>query len=222
MLNSKSEKLDSGLVKYVEAHRFLSFLRHPLLVIPLNLDAASQESPYNGMINELIRVRSKKLAELENQRDYRAALLLVERPFRLEYALKYLPHVTTDEYWECVSWVWMDSEAPCRANEWIWRTLFTGRGGNPSLTDQDFQALPEVITVYRGGNALSLSWTTDRDKAEWFADRFGNDESVWMGTVEKRHILHAENGRGESELVIDPYHVQEIVNLRESACEERI
>jgi len=49
---------------------------------------------------------------------------------------------------------------------------------------RQYLLLPEKLTVYRGvtshnaKNIKALSWTLNRDKAEWFAHRFGEDVTV--------------------------------------------
>lgn len=75
--------------------------------------------------------------------------------------------------------------------------------------------MADKITVYRGSvdfNQEGYSWTTDRDKAKWFAGRsFGSTARVLLrGTVNKSDILAFLAGRGESEIVINPEHVIDI------------
>lgn len=75
--------------------------------------------------------------------------------------------------------------------------------------------LPPVITIYRGcieHNQEGWSWTTDREKARWFANRaFGADErQVLKGTVRKEDVLGYLMGRGESEIVVRPEDVMDI------------
>lgn len=70
----------------------------------------------------------------------------------------------------------------------------------------------EPITVWRGADASRRrrwSWTTDTDRAEWFADRLtsaGIDGRVWKTTAPARARLahfHGEDSRGEDEHVIN-------------------
>ena len=54
------------------------------------------------------------------------------------------------------------------------------------------------------------SWTTDPDKAEWFARRFavrGKECFVAEGTVSKQYVIAYFTGRNESEIVVDPRRV---------------
>lgn len=82
-----------------------------------------------------------------------------------------------------------------------------------------FEKLPETFIVYRGvlndGTEKGLSWTTDKKVAEWFSNRFDeNNGRVYSGTVNKHDIFAYFLGRNESEIVID---WQKISNL--ALCE---
>jgi hypothetical protein len=77
------------------------------------------------------------------------------------------------------------------------------------MTDEDkqaFNALPEVVTVYRGCqkglNENGLSWTTDKDKAEFFAHRFRKQGIILKRQVRKSEIVAMLTGRGESEVIV--------------------
>ena len=67
--------------------------------------------------------------------------------------------------------------------------------------------LPDVITVYRGvkpkGEVLALSWTLSRKKAEWFANRFQPDGTVYRAKIAKEHVLAYFNCRSEQEIVLN-------------------
>lgn len=77
------------------------------------------------------------------------------------------------------------------------------------------KALPEVVTIYRGCvdfNQVGYSWTTDREKAKWFAGRsFGSTtRMVLRGIANKSNVLAFLAGRGESEIVIHPEQVIDV------------
>jgi hypothetical protein len=67
----------------------------------------------------------------------------------------------------------------------------------------------EPVTLYRGATparARGMSWTDDRDRAEWFARRFDDSARVWTATLKPHDLLariHApDGGRGEHEYVV--------------------
>ena len=47
-----------------------------------------------------------------------------------------------------------------------------------------------------------MSWTLKRDKAEWFATRFGNEGKVLEMSISKEKIVAVFTGRNEFEAVI--------------------
>ena len=66
--------------------------------------------------------------------------------------------------------------------------------------------LPETLTVYRGvtshnsRNIKALSWTLDRDKAEWFAHRFDENGTVYEAEIDKKYVLAFFASRNEAEV----------------------
>ena len=85
-----------------------------------------------------------------------------------------------------------------------------------------FSLLPETVTVYRGVTShnrritKAVSWTTDKEVARWFANRFdtGTGE-VWTITVPKERILCAFEGR-EKELIVDLYGYKEQMTVEKA------
>ena len=88
------------------------------------------------------------------------------------------------------------------------------------LMDKDEQKqlaeLDDTVTVYRGvttynaKNIKALSWTLEQKTAEWFAHRFGEDGTVYESQIPKQHIYALLNGRGESEVIVDPKYLTDI------------
>lgn len=71
------------------------------------------------------------------------------------------------------------------------------------------------VTSYNAKNIKALSWTLDRDTAEWFAYRFGEEGTVYEAQIQKEHILAFFNGRNESEVVVDPKYLEQIMESPE-------
>lgn len=85
---------------------------------------------------------------------------------------------------------------------------------------QQFMDLPDTVTVYRGVTSLNaknikaLSWTLDRDTAEWFAHRFGENGTVYEAQIQKQHIYAYFSGRNEAEVIVDPKHLTGITQIQ--------
>lgn len=86
---------------------------------------------------------------------------------------------------------------------------------------QQYQELEPPVTIYRGvtsynaKNVRALSWTLDRKTAEWFAHRFGEEGTVYEAQIQKEHILAFFNGRNESEVVVDPKYLEQVMESPE-------
>jgi hypothetical protein len=58
-----------------------------------------------------------------------------------------------------------------------------------------FENLPEAVTLYRGVTAYNkdvknaVNWTTDKEQAQWFAERFGKSGEVWEKEFPKDKLL---------------------------------
>ena len=82
---------------------------------------------------------------------------------------------------------------------------------------ETYSSLPSVFEVYRGvskgRNPKGMSWTYDFDKAEWFANRFG-EGYVIKGVVNKDDVLAYFSRRSESEILIAAKDVHEQTIIR--------
>ena len=63
-------------------------------------------------------------------------------------------------------------------------------------------------------NIKALSWTLDKDTAEWFAHRFGENGTVYEAQIQKKYIYAFFNSRNESEVIVDPKHLIAIAQVQ--------
>lgn len=74
-----------------------------------------------------------------------------------------------------------------------------------------YSTMEDSFTVYRGvtpgHNPNGMSWTTDFEKASWFANRFGSGYVI-EGTVSKQDVLAYFGNRNEEEYVIEAENVK--------------
>ena len=71
------------------------------------------------------------------------------------------------------------------------------------------------VTPYNQKNVKALSWTLDRQTAEWFAHRFGEEGTVYEAQIKKEHIHAYFSGRNESEVIVDPMYLEQITESPE-------
>lgn len=142
--------------------------------------------------------------------------------------LKYVsPYLDKTEFSQLLAYMWVHTEEPNNdPNLSKLQLLNMFRQADPAvLMDEEelrqFQELEDIVTVYRGvtshnaDNVKALSWTLDRDKAKWFASRFGEDGTVYEAQISKQHIYAFLNGRNESEVIVDPRGLQDITESQD-------
>lgn len=207
-LLAKDEPLNPILRPYLYEATFGPALNHPLV----------QQIPYNPMMNALINksyeIKMAKVEEAVAAKKWSTAIFLHERPYRLDALAKYARQMDDKSYWDMVGNAWTDSE-----NIWQnlsrWRDLWEAKRPDKDLVmtedERDVLAsLPDTIPVYRGVHGQGakkrvhngMSWTIDRDKAVWFAERWKKpNPMVLEGRVKKKDVHAYFAGRGETEIV---------------------
>ena len=101
-----------------------------------------------------------------------------------------------------------------------------------AVTTEQLSQLPELVTIYRGGNSESTpydkaySWTTDINVANFFAIRMGDGPGyIAKGTVKKKDIIECLFNKGdEKEILVDPSSVSidEVIPVRGLDLLERL
>lgn len=85
---------------------------------------------------------------------------------------------------------------------------------------EHWENLPETITIWRGVSKgrvkLGLSWTDDKSKAEWFQQRFSDDDDkgkLLEVTTSKSNVIAYFNKRNEREILLDVFRVKDNIKL---------
>lgn len=117
-----------------------------------------------------------------------------------------------------------------------WDEVYDDFGARPGCREhfmdetdkRAFDVLDDEILVYRGysrdGTPDGWSWTTDHLIGLWFARRFTYDnvtqQHLIVGKVRKDDVIAYSQGRGESEVIVDPAKVYDKAEVALSAtCE---
>ncbi|MCM2371092.1 hypothetical protein [Aporhodopirellula aestuarii] len=136
------------------------------------------------------------------------------RSNRLRAFAEITAQIANEDYWRLLAKVYIDSENTGQMLE-LYKIYFAskrpGREHMMNTDERSFLAkLPSVIPVYRGHTHRKnqgLSWTLDRNIAEWFARRFGGDPVLLIGNVNKEDVIAYFAERNEQEIVVAPEHV---------------
>jgi len=196
-----SVPLNPDLERYLEDGAIGRQLRHPLVyLVPLWS---------NGHANALYEQKVKGVKDALANNKYSSYVFLHERPYRLDAFTLIQSKLSDTQYWSLLSDIWTDTE-----NQWQglnkWKQLLSSN--RPSrhylMNEEEFnllQSLPDEVTIYRGCqagiNENGLSWTLNKKKAEFFANRFGKEGIILERKIPKSNIIAFLNGRGESEVI---------------------
>lgn len=201
LMDERNVELHPDLQPYLEDGILGPQLRHPLVyAVPLWTKAHA---------NHMYEQKKSDLEKAIAEKKYSQIIFLHERPYRLEAFVQITKELSDKEYWSLLESVWTDTE-----NGWqnlpTWRALFwSKRPGRENLMDENerftLANLPETVEIYRGClngiNEDGMSWTLNRDKAEFFANRFSKGGIVLSKQINKSDIIAVFNGRGEAEVI---------------------
>lgn len=168
-------------------------------IVTLYCGNPREDELLNMRYNMMKKERQLALANGE----YRKYIFLTEKPYRLE-AFLYILNNTNCLYEflaEILLDVWMHTEYQSM-NKKIWVSLFMHFKDSKTFQNTKLK-LPEKMTIWRGGALNGLSWTTDKDVAVKFANRFQDKEpQIHCRRILKRDVICFLDGRDESEIIL--------------------
>jgi hypothetical protein len=173
--------------------------------------------------NKLYREKKADLAEAVAKKNWEAYIWIHEKPYRVGALTRARRKgLVGKNYWKLVGAVWRDSEnihQNLRTWRRIWSAADLDRNAVMDKEDQEaFANLPDKLTIYRGTpypRPPGMSWTLDREKAAWFANRFylANGAYLLTGTIQKDDAKAVFLSDGESEVVALRVQVTEVQHL---------
>ena len=148
--------------------------------------------------------------------------MMLNKPYALSFLSLAEPHLSQKDFSEILADAWIRSENPNMDKNFVKKSLVDmfKKADQSILMDGEekevFDSFDDTVTIYRGvtsynaKNIKALSWTTEYQTAEWFAHRFGEEGTVYEAQIPKQHIYAFFNGRGESEVIVDPKYLSDI------------
>lgn len=214
LLVSLRKALPKELRRYTYKSDLGLCIHHPLVV------EIMAHPSYAHLIAKRFEMKKAHIDECLATHNYSSYVFTHERPYRVEafQDIFYDLRKTPPEFWGLLSHVWTDSENIYQhLDTWmaVWDESIPDR--HYVMTEEEraiLADLPATIEVWRGVKYDSavegMSWTIDRDKAIWFANRWirkDDTPKLVTATVEKDDVLAYFDGRGESEIVAQPHNV---------------
>lgn len=171
---------------------------------------------------ELVSWQNYMKAQIDEAKSAYHIYMMTNKPYSMTFLKFAKPHLSQKDFSEILADAWIRSENPNLDKNFKQKELLQMfKDAAPHiLMDKDEQKqlveLDDTVTVYRGvttynaKNIKALSWTLEQKTAEWFAHRFGEDGTVYESQIPKQHIYALLNGRGESEVIVDPKYLTDV------------
>ncbi|BAL83505.1 hypothetical protein SELR_17970 [Selenomonas ruminantium subsp. lactilytica TAM6421] len=165
----------------------------------------------------------KMMFETIDKCDLPQVCVLVQTAYKMTWFKYCSPYMGRKDYAEMLKECWVTEENPNQdANVSTTEAVKLFRKASKRhIMDAEemayFENLPDVVTVFRGVSPgrerLGLSWTDNREKAEWFKSRFERDGKkgiLLTATIAKKDVLAYINARDEREIVADIRKLKEV------------
>lgn len=190
--------LDSYLQQQIKQMDGITFIHCPEIV-----DLYYDWPQTNKLLNTRYHAVKKERELALSNNDYMTYIFLTTKPYRLD-AFLYILNNTNCPYEDLADIllkVWMQIECPS-INKNIWTNLFM-HFKDSNVFQNTKRKLPKKITVWRGGTSDGLSWTTDKEVAVKFANRFHDyKREIHCRHVHKSDVICFLEDRSESEIII--------------------
>ena len=170
--------------------------------------------------------REQMASLIENAKTPRHIYMMLTKSYRFAFLKHAMPHFSQKDFSEYLADAWIMCEAPNNDPNFTQKQLlglFTKADPQVLMTPDEYEryrTLEDPLIVYRGvtsynaDNVRALSWTLDREKAEWFAHRFGEKGTVYEAKIDKAHVYAFFSSRNESEVIVDPAFLNELAEVQ--------
>lgn len=193
-------------------------IHHPLFVTPYIVKSPD----HNALINSNYAHIKAMAEECRAKGDWIGFVGCHAGPYQVEALNGIVKDLGDEDYWGTLGEILTGIDNAHQHQRTLRKLLKSERPGREHIMyDEEraaFAELPDVLTIYRGYGVakckMGWSWTTDPEKARWFAQRFaaldGVKPKVVQGACQKDDVIAHFTRRNESEVVIDPKDVQDI------------
>jgi len=171
-------------------------------------------------------ILTKHYEILDRMDNIESVLFYISKPYRMQVLEIIKSLLPIEEFSYFLGRIWVSTEFPNHEKINILVGMFLDADKKFLMTAEDLNFLekqPDKILVFRGiqpkAKVRALSWTLDYKKAKWFAHRFGKGGEVYSAVVNKEDIFMYNSGRGEAEVVLNPYKLKMINKVDESKYE---
>lgn len=230
-------KTDMNKVKEV-AHNFLNMdmeinkdfsfiIHHPFFNTPMaqaTFDFETEEMYADLRTEEGQASARRSMSKVIDMADnYQMFTMLIMKPYLPAFFKYTKSFLSVKDYSEFLAQMWITVEFT-NSDENISPKSFIEifkKADKRYLMDKDenktLKSLPDEITIYRGvkpnSSTKALSWSLNKEVAQWFADRFEENGKVYSAKIKKENVLAYFNGRKEEEVVVNYTRLYDIKEL---------
>tara|TARA_B110000483_G_scaffold81538_1_gene101370 strand:+ start:1087 stop:1827 length:741 start_codon:yes stop_codon:yes gene_type:complete len=192
-------------------------------ILPKGLDAETFGDAYVQKIN----FKQGQLDEAISQQNWDKVFMLIEKPFRLSWLEENIDLIKDDkQYYNFLKDAYMMTEFPMNgfSNYRDLLHLLYAKDNPKLMMDKEelklLNSLPNEVKIWRGVKVddvldednIGLSFTLNKDKAIWFAERFsqaGVSQAILIEAVVNRFdILSIFLNRDEEEVIVNPEYIK--------------
>ena len=215
------------------------FGNHPLFETfgTIDMDTKQLVKITESNLERLKQQRYKVVGEYLSKKDGLFGVFVqIRKPDRFNFLYMVKELLTDEEFSDLLSDIWTQTEFPHMYGVKFLISLFDDSKRELLMSEDElnvYDKLPMMVDVYRGIQDIGskkktirgLSWSLDKEKALWFSKRFSGSGKLYKGIIYKDNIYAYFNGRKEEEIVLNPYHlknVMEIENVKENNQDKKI
>ncbi len=164
-------------------------------------------------------VYRQQLADMLLKADLARCYVMVQTAWKMTWFKFCSPYMSDEDYAKYLKQAWLDEENPNQDTNVSRKEAveyFRSASKEHLMEPADleyYNNLPDTITVYRGVSPgrekYGLSWTDNREKAEWFKARYesSNTGVLLTATISRKYVLCYIDDRDEKELVVDVFKI---------------
>lgn len=217
---------------YTDVHvdeTFDFLCHHPFFQTTATFDMETHKLLDLTKEKDLEKARKMMEKQIDKATSYSHLFMMVQKPYYpalFKYSAQYLGE---KDFADALAYTWTTTEFPnhdanVSLNEFL--NMFK-KANKEYLMNEEcldaYNALPDKITVYRGtclqSTTKALSWTTDIDKARWFAGRFGDNGKVHEAQIDKKDVFAYFADGGEKEVVLNYKKLENIRTIEDMSIE---
>lgn len=188
----------------------LYFNRETLAVLNVPLDYSGEKDLLCGLDNLVSAIKDQEV-EVANC-NFFSSLLVLQDSMRMEYFNKLieLGKPVNNLYELFINMFSLgDYGFAAMSDEAFEKIVESKTGAQKKKTESVLSGMPDVLTIYRGQTKVGTpvekahSWTLDRNVANFFATRRGQNEAeIITATVSKKDVVEYIADRGEKEVLV--------------------